>query len=176
MKEGATQAHGPSAQSPRVLTVTVSDSRTAGTDRSGPVLRERLEAAGCALLAHRLVPDGAAGLRELLEEALTEGGVDAVVFTGGTGIAPRDQTVEALAPLFEKTLEGFGEAFRRLSWEQVGPRAVLSRACAGTVRGVLVVALPGSPNAVRLAVDALLGPLLPHAVGLLGTQATAPHH
>jgi molybdenum cofactor biosynthesis protein B len=89
------------------------------------------------------------------------------VTTGGTGIAPRDQTYEALTALLEKKLDGFGEAFRRLSWDAIGPKAVLSRAIAGVWRGRVVVALPGSPSALALAVNDILAPILPHAVRLV---------
>jgi len=91
---------------------------------------------------------------------------DVIVTSGGTGIAPRDRTYEALEALLEKTLDGFGEAFRRLSWDEIGPRAVLSRAIAGVHRGRVVAALPGSPKAVALAVDRILAPILPHAAAL----------
>lgn len=89
------------------------------------------------------------------------------MLSGGTGIAPRDVTYESVEPLIEKRLDGFGEAFRRLSWDEVGARSVLSRAIAGTRGRVLIVALPGSPNAVRLAVDRVLAPILGHAIKLL---------
>ena len=106
-------------------------------------------------------------LREVLLHSLCAVDVcDAVVITGGTGIAPRDRTIEAVEPLFQKTLVGFGEAFRRLSWDEIGPKAVLSRATAGVLRGRIVIALPGSPAAVRLAVDKIIGPTLAHAVEL----------
>ena len=91
---------------------------------------------------------------------------DAIVTTGGTGIAPRDRTYEAIQGLLDKTLDGFGEAFRRLSWDEVGARSVLSRAVAGVHRGRIVAALPGSPKAVVLAVDRVLAPILTHAVAL----------
>jgi molybdenum cofactor biosynthesis protein B len=92
-----------------------------------------------------------------------------VVTTGGTGIAPRDQTYEVVDALCEKRLDGFGEAFRRLSWQEVGARAILSRAVAGTRGRTVLVALPGSVNAVRLAVSRVLAPVLPHMVALLKT-------
>lgn len=150
----------------RVATVTVSDTRTAADDRGGPALREALGALGFALDAHAIVPDERDAIVLAVERAI-EAGARAVVTTGGTGIAPRDVTYEVVSELLEKRLDGFGEAFRRLSWEQVGARSVLSRAVAGTHRGALVFALPGSPKAVTLAVTELIGPLLPHAVGLL---------
>ena len=160
----------------RVLTVTVSDSRTAGSDESGERLRALLESAGFSLAPHRLVADEPELVRGIVRE-LTEGDLaDALVTTGGTGIAPRDQTYEALEPLLEKRLDGFGEAFRRLSWDEVGPRSVLSRAVAGVVAGRFVVALPGSPRAVTLAVEQLVIPLLEHAVALCRGQAGQHRH
>ncbi|NOT34939.1 MAG: MogA/MoaB family molybdenum cofactor biosynthesis protein, partial [Candidatus Eisenbacteria bacterium] len=113
------------------------------------------------------VPDEIAAIRRALRAAVTKPRVDAVILTGGTGIAPRDRTPEALAPLFERELPGFGEAFRSLSFAQVGSAAWLSRALAGVVRGRLVVALPGSPKAVTLALTRLLIPELGHVVRLL---------
>ena len=150
-----------------MLTVTVSDTRGASDDVSGERLRSLLAEAGFALVPHRIVRDEPAELLELFTRVANEGLAEAVITTGGTGIAPRDRTYEALEPLFEKRLDGFGEAFRRLSWEQVGARSVLSRAIAGVIRGRFVAALPGSPRAVELAVRELIVPLLGHAVGLL---------
>lgn len=151
----------------RVLTVTISDTRSSKDDTSGALLRSLLAGAGFSLVAHQLVKDEPDELVTLLARVGAHDLADAVVTTGGTGIAPRDRTCEALEPLFEKRLDGFGEAFRRLSWEQVGARAVLSRASAGVIHGRFVAALPGSPRAVELALRELVIPLLPHAVGLL---------
>ena len=157
------------AHTPRVATLTISDTRTAGDDLSGALLGERLRASGAVVVSHARVTDDAEAIRAAVELLLSAPGLDAVITTGGTGIAPRDQTIEALSPLMEKTLDGFGEAFRRLSWEQVGPRSILSRAVAGVARERLLVLLPGSPKAVSLAVDAVLGPVLGHMVALLRT-------
>lgn len=150
---------------PRVLTVTVSDTRTEADDVSGRALREEL--AEFDLVRHAIVPDEAGTIVALVRAAVSSGDVDAVVLTGGTGIAARDRTFEALSELFEKTLDGFGEAFRRLSWDVIGPRAILSRAAAGTVGECIVFSLPGSEKAVRLGAAALVAPILPHAVDLL---------
>ncbi len=114
-----------------------------------------------------IVRDEVEAIRHQLQEFVRRSDIDAVVTNGGTGIASRDCTIEAIAPLLDKTLDGFGEAFRRMSWEQVGARSVLSRALAGSLGGKFVAALPGSPAAVRLAVDALLVPVLAHATSLL---------
>src|SRR3954471_2966488 len=132
----------------RVALLTISDTRTEADDEGGRKLRELFEAAGFSIASQAIVRDEPERIRaEVL--ALCDGGAaDVIVTTGGTGIAPRDQTYEAVDALLEKRLDGFGEAFRRLSWDAIGPRAILSRALAGTVRGRVVVALPGSPNAL----------------------------
>jgi molybdenum cofactor biosynthesis protein B len=160
----------------RVLTVTVSDSRSAADDESGRRLRSLLEAAGFTLMPHRIVTDDPELVRRVVHELGELDLADAMVSTGGTGIAPRDQTYEALEPLLEKKLDGFGEAFRRLSWDEVGPRSVLSRAVAGVASGRVVVALPGSPKAVTLAVEKLVIPLLVHAVALARGRAGQHGH
>lgn len=149
----------------RVATITVSDTRTEADDEGGRRLREALAGQGFALAAHAIVRDEPEQVRSAVL-ACAEG-VDVIVTTGGTGIAPRDQTYEAIDALLEKRLDGFGEAFRRLSWDAIGPKAVLSRAVAGVWRGRVLVALPGSPNALGLAVSEILAPILPHAVSLL---------
>jgi molybdenum cofactor biosynthesis protein B len=150
----------------RVLTVTISDTRTSGTDESGQTLRRLLGEAGFTLVEHRIVADEPVLIEGIVRELSAHDLADALVTTGGTGIAPRDRTYEALEPLLDKRLDGFGEAFRRLSWDEVGARSVLSRAVAGIAGGRFVAALPGSPRAVRLAVEKLLVPLLEHAVAL----------
>ena len=151
---------------PRVAAITVSDTRTEADDEGGARLRERLEAAGMTVTFRAIVRDDPHVIRDVVKRVCDEDLADAVVTTGGTGIAPRDRTYEAIDALLDKRLDGFGEAFRRLSWDEVGPRAVLSRAVAGTHRGRVVAALPGSPKAVVLAVDRILAPLLPHAIAL----------
>jgi molybdopterin adenylyltransferase len=150
----------------RVAAITVSDTRTVDDDEGGARLCERLEAAGFIVSARRIVRDEPAELVAQIARVCDEDLADAVVTTGGTGIAPRDRTYEAIEMLLEKKLDGFGEAFRRLSWDEIGPRAVLSRAVAGVHRGRLLAALPGSPRAVVLAVDRVLAPILVHAVAL----------
>jgi molybdopterin adenylyltransferase len=149
----------------RVATLTLSDTRTPADDEGGRLLGELLRAAGFEVASHAIVREDDETIRTAVIERCAAD-VGAVVLTGGTGVAPRDRAVEVLAPLFEKTLDGFGEAFRRLSWEQIGPRAILSRAVAGVIRGRVVVALPGSVKAVRLGVEQILAPTLAHAVDL----------
>jgi molybdenum cofactor biosynthesis protein B len=149
----------------RVVTVTVTETRTAADDRSGRALAEEL--AGFTLARHTIVPDEPERILAVIREVIEHDQGDAVVLSGGTGIAPRDRTFETVEALFDKRLDGFGETFRRLSWDAIGPRAILSRATAGTVGTRLVFSLPGSENAVRLAARELIVPLLAHAVDLV---------
>jgi molybdenum cofactor biosynthesis protein B len=151
----------------RILTVTVSDTRTEANDEGGARLRHLLADAGFTLVPHRITSDDPERLRAIFEEVDEADLADAVVTTGGTGIAPRDLVIEAIEPLLDKRLDGFGELFRQLSFQEIGPRSLLSRAIAGVVRGRFVAALPGSPRAVALAVTAILVPTLEHAVALL---------
>ena len=147
--------------------LTVSDTRTPESDESGARIRTALEGAGHRVVSYAILPDEPSRIREHVERALADPAVRAVIVNGGTGIAPRDTTYEALVSLFEKRLEGFGELFRMLSWEQVGAAAMLSRAAAGVARGKILVSLPGSPDAVGLAMDRLLVPELGHMAHLL---------
>lgn len=143
--------------------VTCSDSRDAAHDASGKELREGLAAAGHTVVGHTVVKDDPEAIRGALAQAQAAG-ARAVLFTGGTGIGRRDLTVETLRALFEKELPGFGELFRMLSYQRIGSPAMMSRATAGTYQGMILFALPGSPQAVRLALDALILPELGHAV------------
>ncbi len=151
----------------RVVTVTVSDTRTRATDESGRVLGELLRAAGIEVVRHVIVRDEPEFMQELVRTVADDNESDAIILTGGTGVAKRDTTHEALEAILEKRLDGFGEAFRRLSWEEIGPRAILSRATAGVVNGCLVFSLPGSVGAVQLGVTKLILPVLSHAVDLI---------
>lgn len=150
--------------------VTCSDTRTAERDTGGQLVRARLVAAGHRVLGARIVPDDVQALHQALDEAAALG-ARTVIVTGGTGLSPRDVTVEALAPRFERLIPGFGELFRLLSFEQVGSAAMLSRAVAGIIRGAVVFALPGSPRAVELAMDRLVLPELGHLVRELDRPA-----
>ncbi|HSF41182.1 MAG TPA: molybdenum cofactor synthesis domain-containing protein [Thermoanaerobaculia bacterium] len=145
--------------------VTVSDSRKEGDDTSGRALRDLAAAAGHRIEGSVIVPDDVAAVRGAVREMLALPGMDVVVLTGGTGFSPRDVTLDAVLPLLEKPVEGFGELFRMLSWEQVGAAAMLSRAAAGLVGTRAVFLLPGSPKAVTLAMEKLI---LPEAGHLLG--------
>jgi molybdenum cofactor biosynthesis protein B len=125
-------------------------------------MREMLEAAGHAVVVAKIVKDEPAQIRALLQELAAAGTVQAVLFNGGTGISRRDTTYEAVAGLLEKRLDGFGELFRMLSYQEIGAAAMLSRAIAGTYRDLLVFCTPGSTAAVRLAMDKLIVPELSH--------------
>jgi molybdopterin adenylyltransferase len=145
--------------------ITVSDSRTTEDDVSGRTLADLARGAGHRVESTRIVPDDVAAIRRAVREALILDGVDVVVLTGGTGFSPRDVTLDAVQPLLESPIEGFGELFRMLSWQQVGSAAMLSRAAAGLVAGRAVFLLPGSTKAVSLAMEKLI---LPEAGHLLG--------
>jgi molybdopterin adenylyltransferase len=160
----------------RVATLTLSDTRTPEDDEGGRLLVDLLRNAGFDVVSHAILREEPELLRREIERLAGSASVDAIVTTGGTGIAPRDRTIEALAPLFEKTLDGFGEAFRRLSWDAIGPNAILSRAAAGVARGLVIVALPGSPKALELAVSRLIAPVLDHAVALASDRGGHHRH
>ncbi|MFB6125570.1 MAG: molybdenum cofactor biosynthesis protein B [Halanaeroarchaeum sp.] len=149
-----------------VAVVTVSTSRSLEEDPSGDAIVSAAEAAGHTIVTRELVGDSLDGVQSIVDALVDRQDVDAVVTTGGTGVSPDDVTVEAVRPLFEKDLPGFGETFRRLSFEEVGTRVVGTRAVAGIADGVPVFALPGSENAVRLGIEAVILPELGHLAGL----------
>jgi molybdenum cofactor biosynthesis protein B len=144
--------------------ITVSDTRTAETDTGGAAIVALLEGSGHAVISRAIVPDDEARIGGAIDAALAREEVQAVITTGGTGISTRDGTFEVVEARLEKRLDGFGELFRMLSYEQVGAAAMLSRACAGLVAGRILIALPGSEAAVRLAMEKLVLPELGHLV------------
>ena len=146
----------------RCAVITVSDTRTEETDRSGPAMKEALHTAGHEIAVYRIVPDEPVIIIALLDELA--GNVEAILFNGGSGISKRDNTFEAVSSRLEKTLPGFGEIFRVLSYEEIGSAAMLSRATAGLYRNTLVFSTPGSTNAVKLAMSKLIVPQLKHMV------------
>lgn len=146
--------------------LTISDTRTLDTDKSGAAIVELLSLAGHSVTDRRIVKDDALAVSDAVRARLS-GPARAIITTGGTGIASRDMTYEAVSALFDKTLDGFGELFRSLSFAQVGSAAMLSRACAGIAKGKVIFVLPGSEGAVRLAMDRLIIPELGHIVGEL---------
>lgn len=144
-----------------IAIVTVSDTRTEETDINAKWLREQITALGHEVTAYRLIKDEPEQVDIVLEE-LAATAARILIWNGGTGIAPRDTTYDVLTRKLEKTLPGFGEIFRMLSFEVVGAAAMLSRATAGVYKGKLVISTPGSPNAVQLAWNRLLAPELEH--------------
>jgi molybdopterin adenylyltransferase len=141
--------------------VTVSDTRTVDTDTSGARIRELLSAAGHHVVAYSILPDEPFIVRPRLVELIAES-VEAVIVNGGTGLAPRDSTYEAVVGLLDKRLDGFGELFRFLSYGEIGAAAMLSRAVAGVAARTVIVSLPGSTRAVELALEKLVLPVLGH--------------
>jgi molybdenum cofactor biosynthesis protein B len=156
------KANGPRFVSCYV--VTVSDTRTEATDTSGHAIIELLTAAGHIVVGHRIVRDEPAEVERVLLDQLANGDVHVIITTGGTGITSRDSTYEAIDRLLDKRLDGFGELFRMLSFNEIGPAAMMSRATAGVARGKVIAALPGAEDAVRLAMTELLIPELGHLV------------
>jgi len=144
--------------------LTVSDSRTPDTDTGGRAIRELLQSAGHVVAGHEIVKDEPAQVTAKVREQLADGRTQVIITTGGTGITSRDGTFEAVDKLLEKRLEGFGELFRMLSFEEIGAAAMMSRATAGTASRKAIFVLPGSPNAVRLAMTRLIIPELGHVV------------
>jgi molybdenum cofactor biosynthesis protein B len=148
----------------RCAVVTVSDTRTLADDRGGQLLVDMLTAIGHQVVRREIVRDEPARIRALLAELADARVVDAVLVTGGTGIAARDQTFETVSQMLTKTLPGYGEIFRLLSYEDIGAAAMLSRAIGGVIGQVIVLTMPGSPAAVRLAMEKLICPELGHLV------------
>ena len=143
-----------------IAVLTVSDTRTIASDTSGSLLVERLEAAGHRIAGRELVADDQEAISDLLSRWTTEGSIDVVIVTGGTGVTARDVTPEAMSRWVTKPLPGFGELFRRLSYDEIGPAAIQSRAEAAWCHNALVFLLPGSTGAVRLALERILLPQL----------------
>ena len=151
-------------KSVRCAVVTVSDTRTLEDDVGGQTARELLQKAGHQVVYHEIIPDDAARMTDLLQTLRDHQDLDAVLLTGGTGLGSRDQTFETLSGLLDKPLPGYGELFRMLSFQEIGPAAMLSRAVGGLVGRTVVLSMPGSPAAVRLALQKLILPELGHLV------------
>ena len=144
-----------------VAIVTVSDTRTTETDKSGQTIRALCEEAGHTIVGYRIVKDEPDQVQQALDD-FTDGDARIIIFNGGTGISQRDRTYDVISRNLEKTLSGFGELFRMLSYEEIGSAAMLSRATAGTYRGKLIVSTPGSTGAVKLAMQKLILPEMQH--------------
>jgi molybdenum cofactor biosynthesis protein B len=142
----------------------VEKGETAVSDVSGDTLIDLLRNAGHNVLFKKIIADDKAMISEAVHQALNMLDLDVAIFSGGTGITPTDVTIETVSPFFEKTLPGFGEFFRRLSFDRVGSAAVLSRAMAGVAKGKALFCIPGSPDAVRVAVEMLILPEASHIV------------
>ena len=150
-----------------IALLTVSDTRTEADDRSGATARRLLEQAGHTIVDYRILPDEPQEVRGQVQDWLSRADCDGVIVNGGTGISGRDRTVEALAGLLDRRLDGFGELFRMLSFEQVGSAAMLSRAVGGIASGKLLFSLPGSTAAVQLALERLIVPEIGHLLSEL---------
>ena len=144
--------------------ITVSDTRTLADDRGGALIVELLSGAGHSVAAREIVPDEPARIGALVAEWRDRTEIDAILLTGGTGISRRDQTFETIDALLTKQLTGYGELFRVLSYQEIGAAAMLSRALGGVAETTVVLTMPGSPNAVRLAMEKLILPELRHLV------------
>lgn len=140
----------------QVAVLTVSDSRTEENDKSGALLAQRLESAGHGVAERRIVADDRYAIRAVISAWIADPGVDAIIATGGTGLTGRDGTPEAVAPLFDKTIDGFGEIFRQISFDEIGTSALQSRALAGVANRTFVFVLPGSSGACRTGFDRII--------------------
>ena len=148
----------------RGAVVTISDTRTLETDTGGRTIEDRLTGAGHQVVERHLIPDDPDRIRSLLQRLHEDGRVDAALLTGGTGITSRDQTYETVCSLLSKTIPGYGELFRSLSYQEIGAAAMLSRAVGGLMGRMIVLTMPGSSAAVRLAMDKVIMPELRHLV------------
>ena len=164
MSESVHKHREASPEQVRVAVLTISDTRTPETDTGGNAIVELMREAGHEISRREIVEDDAPRIEMVLQEFLADASVDAVITTGGTGISARDTTYEVVSRLIDKKLDGFGELFRVLSYEEIGAAAILSRAVAGASGSKFIACLPGSSNAVRLAMEKLLVPEIPHVV------------
>jgi molybdenum cofactor biosynthesis protein B len=148
----------------RCAVITVSDTRTEETDRSGKLIRDHLSEVGHEIVHYQIVKDEPDQIDEVLNLLVARSDCDAVIFNGGTGIARRDTTYDTVSRRLDKRLDGFGELFRMLSYAEIGAAAMMSRATAGVMRDTVVFLTPGSSNAVALAMDKLIIPEIAHVV------------
>jgi molybdenum cofactor biosynthesis protein B len=168
MAETPTQQHKKSApKAVRCVVLTMSDSRTEETDDSGKLIQELLTNAGHQVVGYQIVKDDKGDIKDALKAFAKREDVDAILTNGGTGISMRDSTYEVVEKFLDKTIDGFGEIFRALSFQEIGSAAMMSRAIAGVGKGKVVVSMPGAPGGVRLAMEKLVLPELGHMVGLV---------
>lgn len=146
------------------VVITVSDTRTEETDSSGKLIQTLLKENGHIITNYKILKDVPVLIRDTVANAITDNYLHAVIINGGTGVSKRDTTFEAVDSLLEKRLDGFGELFRYLSFQEIGSAAMMSRATAGVYRGKVIISIPGSESAVRLAMEKLILPELGHIV------------
>lgn len=143
---------------------TISDTRMEETDESGRLLRERLTQNGHSVIQYSILKNDANDIRQKIQDLLRQDAVQVIITSGGTGLSRRDITVETVLPMLEKKLDGFGELFRFLTFQELGTASIMSRAMAGAVRGKVIICIPGSIGAVRLAIDKIILPEIGHMV------------
>lgn len=158
------------AKSLGIMVITVSDTRVETTDQSGQLIKEMLVAAGHRIVGYQIVQDEPNEIENLLRQTLGRNDLEVIILNGGTGIAPRDGTYEVVDRLMQKRLDGFGEIFRYLSYQDIGSAAIMSRACAGIAGDKVMISLPGSKGAVQLAMGQLVLPEMGHMVSQLRGQ------
>ena len=162
MNDSVAQHRHDALHSARIAVITVSDTRTVETDIGGRTVVELAEAAGHCIVDRQIIPDEPAPLNKVINALAARSDVDAILMTGGTGISSRDQTFESVSSLLTKSLPGYGELFRYLSYQEIGAAAMLSRAIGGIVGNTVLLTMPGSPAAVQLAMQQLILPELGH--------------
>lgn len=162
-----TEHKGKARRTVRCAVITLSDTRTEETDTSGKRIKDLLAEQGQPVVAYRILKDEPEQITAVVQALLAQSEVDAIITTGGTGIAPRDTTFEAIQGLLEKEISGFGEMFRMLSYADIGAAAMLTRATAGVANGKVIISLPGSTGAVELGMTKLVLPELGHMMFLL---------
>ncbi len=162
--ESAAQHREAAPDVVRCAILTISDTREVDTDTSGQTIRQQLSWRGHDIVAYEIVPDDADRIISIVDEWIQRADVQAIITNGGTGIAKRDSTFDVIAGRLDKRLDGFGEIFRTLSFQQIGAAAMLSRAVAGVIGSTVIFCTPGSSNAVKLAMESLIGPEIAHVV------------
>jgi molybdenum cofactor biosynthesis protein B len=169
LKDSVAEHREKSDRSAGVAVITLSMSRSIDTDKSGDVIQNLLETNGHHVIVRKLIPDSRTVLRATLRALMREKNVQAIITTGGTGLAPLDITIETVEGMLDKVLPGFNSLFMLLSYPQVKSASMLSRALAGTIKGKIIFCLPGSPRACKLAMESLIVPELGHILMLLGS-------
>jgi molybdopterin adenylyltransferase len=167
LQDSVAEHKAKSGLSAGVAVITLSDSRSLDTDKSGDLIQKLLEGNGHTVLVRKVIPDSRNVLRATLRELQRDKKINAIITTGGTGLAPRDVTIEAVQGMLDKELPGFNSLFMLLSYSQVKSAAMLSRALAGTIKGKILFCLPGSPKACKLAMESLILPELGHMLMLV---------